>query len=75
MASSGIIWIDVTFDWCVKLLVDVAKSLGITYEEINVYLFVIALPLILIISILLNVWFFVKIKNLQKKVLPSGASD
>ena len=75
MASSGIIWIDVTFDWCVKLLVDVAKSLGITYEEINVYLFVIALPLILIISILLNVWFFVKIKNLQKKALPSGASN
>ena len=47
MANSGILWIDVTFDWCVKLLVDAAGIMGITYEEINVWLFVIIGPSIL----------------------------
>ena len=54
MAHSGIPWIDATFDWCVRLLVHVAKLLGITYEEINVYLFVFALPLVLAISLIAN---------------------
>ena len=47
MANSGIYWIDVTFNWCVRLLYEVAGWLGITYEEINVWLFVIALPIVL----------------------------
>ena len=44
MAHSGIHWIDVIYNWCIHLLVDSAKILGITYEEINVWLFVIAWP-------------------------------
>ena len=36
MANSGIYWIDVVFDFCVKLLNHAARILGITYEEINV---------------------------------------
>jgi hypothetical protein len=48
MANSGIAWIDAWFDFCVILLVDVAKWLGITYEEINVYLFCIILPIVLV---------------------------
>mgnify|MGYP001433055894 CR=1 FL=1 len=54
MANSGIYWIDVTFNWCVRLLYEVAGWLGIAYEEINVWLFVVALPIILIISLTLN---------------------
>ena len=54
MANSGIYWIDVTFNWCVRLLYEIAGWLGITYEEINIWLFVIALPIILIISLTLN---------------------
>ena len=46
MANSGIYWIDVTFDWCVRLLYQCAGWLGITYEEINVWLFVIILPIL-----------------------------
>ena len=46
MANSGIYWIDVVFDFCVLLLIDTAKFLGITYEEINVWLFVVIWPLI-----------------------------
>ena len=54
-ASSGIKWIDVTFDWCVALLYQAADLLGITYEEINVWLFVIIGPLLLVSSVALNV--------------------
>ena len=41
MANSGILWIDETFNFCVRLLYDIGGVLGITYEEINVWLFVI----------------------------------
>ena len=44
MANSGIYWIDVIFNFCVKLLYDAASILGITYEEINVWLFCIIWP-------------------------------
>ena len=46
MANIGIYWIDVVFDYCVKLLIDAASFLGITYEEINVWLFVVIWPLL-----------------------------
>ena len=45
-AISGIKWIDQTFDYCVQLLIDLASILGITYEEINVWLFCIIWPLL-----------------------------
>ena len=56
MADSGIDWIDLTFDFCVRLLYEMASAIGITYEEINVWLFVIALPLLLAFSLALNLW-------------------
>jgi len=56
MANSGIDWIDLTFDFCVRLLYEMASVIGITYEEINVWLFVIALPLLLAFSLALNLW-------------------
>ena len=40
-ANSGINWIDQTFDFWLKLLIDIANMMGITYEEINVWLFVV----------------------------------
>lgn len=45
MANSGIVWIDETFNFCVRLLYDLGSWLGITYEEINVWLFVILWPI------------------------------
>ena len=45
MANSGILWIDETFNFCVRLLYDIGGVLGITYEEINVSLFVIIWPI------------------------------
>lgn len=66
MANSGIYWIDITFDWCVKFLYIVANLLGITYEEVNIWLFVIIGPLFFLISIYLNYFFYKKIKRLNK---------
>ena len=45
MANSGIAWIDYTFDVSVRALFYWAKLMGITYEEINVWLFCIAWPI------------------------------
>ena len=66
LANSGIYWIDITFDWCVNFLYKVAGLLGISYEEINIWLFVIIGPISLLISIFLNYYFYKKIKNLKK---------
>ena len=45
MANSGIEWIDLTFNFCVRFLHDIGGLLGITYEEINVWLFVVIWPI------------------------------
>jgi hypothetical protein len=45
MANSGIAWIDYIFDVSVRGLFYWAKLMGITYEEINVWLFCIAWPI------------------------------
>ena len=48
MAASGIYWVDVIFNICVKFLYDAAAILGITYEEINVWLFCVIWPILTI---------------------------
>ena len=69
MANSGIYWIDLTFDYCVRLLYKIANAIGITYEEINVWLFAIALPSMLVFSLSLNLWLlcFCQRKNVTKQ--------
>lgn len=42
---------DRIFDWCVNVLVYWAGLLGITYKEINVWVFVIIWPVLTIILI------------------------
>ena len=66
MANSGIYWIDITFDYCVRLLYQVAGMMGITYEEINVWLFVIILPTILLFSFTLNLYFILRLNQKDK---------
>ena len=60
-ANSGINWIDKTFDICVKLLIDVADIMGITYEEINVWLFCVIWPILTLIM-------FAEILRLRLKI-------
>ena len=66
MANSGIYWIDITFDYCVRLLYRVAGMMGITYEEINVWLFVIILPTIMLFSFTLNLYFILRLNQKNK---------
>ena len=66
MANSGIYWIDITFDYCVRLLYQVAGMMGITYEEIDVWLFVIILPAILLLSFTLNLYFILRLNQKNK---------
>ena len=49
MANSGIAWIDTIFDWAVIALYQVAGLMGITYEEINVWLFCVAWPVVTLV--------------------------
>ncbi len=42
---------DQTFDWCVNVLVYWAGVLGMTYKEINVWVFVILWPIFTIVLI------------------------
>ena len=43
--------VDQIFDWCVQVLVYWANVLGITYKEINVWVFVIIWPILTIFLI------------------------
>ena len=60
-ANSGIKWIDKTFDGCVKLLFDVADIIGISYEEINVWIFCVIWPILTLIM-------FAEILRLRLKI-------
>ena len=54
------------FWWCVRLLQEISKWMGISYEELNVWVFVIIHPLI---TVILIVWVFRlrrRIKNLER---------
>ena len=48
MGESGVVIIDALFRLCVVILVDVASLLGISYEALNIWLFVIIQPGIII---------------------------
>lgn len=48
--------IDLIFYFCVDLLRIAAAMLGTTYEAVNVWLFVVLLPALLVLSGLLNIF-------------------
>ena len=60
---------DAIFDWCVEILVYFAGVLGITYKEINVWVFVIIWPILTLA--LLTVLFLQqkRIRRLQQRLL------
>jgi uncharacterized protein (DUF983 family) len=57
---------DVIFDWCVAVLVYFADVFGITYKEINVWVFVIIWPIVTLALIALVIIQQVRIRRLQK---------
>ena len=48
MGESGVVIIDAVFRLCVVILVDIANLLGISYEALNIVLFVIIQPTIIL---------------------------
>ena len=53
-------WINTTFEWCVEFLTYLAQDLGITYQALNVWLFVIIFPALLLVSLIINFHFISK---------------
>jgi hypothetical protein len=60
--------IDIIFDWCVDILIYWSKILGITYNEINVYIFCIIWPIITIFFILFILYQRALIKKLKSEL-------
>jgi hypothetical protein len=58
-----------TFDWCVRVLVHYADVLGITYKEINVWIFVILWPLLTIGMTALILVQRARIRRLEARLL------
>jgi len=58
---------DQIFDWCVSVLVYSAAMLGITYKEINVWVFVMIWPILTVILIGIIVVQQRKIRQISKK--------
>lgn len=59
---------DDIFDWCVRILLYFADVLGITYKEINVWVFVIIWPIASLILIGLVIYQQICIRQLQDKL-------
>ena len=58
---------DQIFDWCVNVLVYWAGILGITYKEINVWVFVIIWPILTVILVAVIAWQQRKIRQLSPR--------
>jgi hypothetical protein len=57
------------FNLCVNLLVDMSKMLGITYEELNVWLFVIIHPVITLALFVIVLILFRNNRRLKKRLI------
>ena len=54
------------FDLCVQWLTVLAHTFGMTYKEVNVWIFIILWPIFTIILLLVIVWQQWKIRALRK---------
>jgi hypothetical protein len=59
---------DQVFDWCVNVLVYWAGMFGITYKEINVWVFVIIWPILTLVLAAVIIWQRRRIQQLSKRV-------
>ena len=73
MGNSGIYWVDLVFNYCVKLLYDAASFVGISYEEINVWVFCILWPIATILILGEIVRLKIKIRRFKRSVRHSNS--
>jgi hypothetical protein len=60
--------VDAIFDWCVAVLVYFAGMFGITYKEINVWVFVILWPALTLVLVVLLTAQQIRLRRLQRKL-------
>ena len=58
---------DIVLDWCVEILVYWANVLGITYKEINVWVFVIIWPIVTLVLVAIIILQRQTIRKLSKE--------
>jgi hypothetical protein len=63
-----LIWVNELFDWCVRLLVQMGHALGMTYNEVNVWIFCIIEPAIFLFMMYLIIRQRKKIRTLKKQL-------
>ena len=68
MGGSGIDWIDTVFRICVVLLVDLADFLGVSYEEINIWIFVVIWPALTILGLIWIIVLKFRVRKLKLKL-------
>ena len=54
------------FDWCVYVLIEAAKYTNTTYELVNIVLFVVLMPLVILVQMLINITLIYRVRKLQK---------
>ena len=68
MATSGIVIVDFLFNLAVRWLYAWAEFFGITYEEINVWIFVVSWPLSMTVSVSWITHLIFKVNRLQRRL-------
>ena len=67
--------IDTIFMLCVYFLQWLAKRLGMTYNEVNVWIFCVIWPIITLVSIGLNVYLLIKFIHKDVAIIPAYESE
>lgn len=57
---------DTIFDWCVDLLEYLAPHVGMTYKELNVWLFVIVMPGMIVILIVFCTYLWRELRRVRR---------
>ena len=65
LGASGDATVDYIFMMCVALLTDLAKFLGISYEEVNIWIFVVIWPILTIYLIFKNLLLGKRLRELR----------
>ena len=66
IGDSGVYWVDEHFKLCVIFLVDLSNLIGVSYEEINIWIFVIIWPLLTVYQTIRILVLNHKIRKLDK---------
>jgi len=72
---SGIEWIDTLFDLCVQILLLLARIFGISYNEINIWIFCVIWPIVTLLLLGVVVWQWIRIRELRRKLCGTTGTE